>query len=70
MPNAGKRYTGHFMSHVTARVKRSAFSALSLLEIGAVYLDGKDEAGYQYHVQASAFSVSNPAADMGTLARE
>lgn len=70
MPNAGKRYTGHFMSHVTARVKRSAFSALSSLEIGAVYLDGKDEAGYQYHVQASAFAVSNPTADMGTLARE
>lgn len=70
MPNAGKRYTGHFMSHVTARVKRSAFRDLSPLEIGATYLDGKDQAGYQYHVQTSAFAVSNPADDMGTMERE
>lgn len=70
LPNAGKRYTGHFMSHVTARVRRSAFQDLAPLEIGATYLDGKDAAGYQYHVQTSAFAVSNPAADMGTLARE
>ncbi|WP_334186829.1 GMC oxidoreductase [Noviherbaspirillum sp.] len=70
LPNAGKRYTGHFMSHVTARVKRSAFKDLSALEIGALYLDGKDKAGYQYHVQASAFAVAHPADDAGTVAHE
>ena len=70
LPNAGKRYTGHFMSHVTARVKRAAFSALAPLEIAALYLDGKDAAGFQYHVQASAFAASDPAADAGTIAHE
>ena len=70
LPNAGKRYTGHFMSHVTARVKRSAFQNLSPLEIGATYLDGKDQAGLQYHVQTSAFAVSNPVDDAATIAHE
>ncbi|USX23994.1 GMC oxidoreductase [Oxalobacteraceae bacterium OTU3CINTB1] len=70
LPNAGRRYTGHFMSHVTARVSRSAFKDLSALEIAALYLDGKDAAGFQYHVQASAFAVADPAADAGTIAHE
>lgn len=70
LPNAGQRYTGHFMSHVTARVPRSAFHDLSPLEIGAVYLDGKDPAGFQYHVQASAFAAANPDLDAGTIAHE
>lgn len=70
LPNAGKRYTGHFMSHVTARVKRSAFANLAPLEIAATYLDGKDQAGYQYHVQTSAFAVANPVDDAETIARE
>jgi hypothetical protein len=42
LPNAGKRYTGHFMSHITARVKRSAFHKVAPLELGALYLDGKN----------------------------
>ena len=70
LPNAGKRYTGHFMSHVTARVKRDAFTDLAVLEIGALYLDGKDAAGFQYHVQASAFAASDPVGDAGTIAHE
>jgi len=70
LPNAGQRYTGHFMSHVTARVKRSAFDDLSNLEIGAVYLEGKASNGLQYHVQASVFAEQNPAEDSTTLARE
>lgn len=70
LPNAGQRYTGHFMSHVTARVKRSAFGDLGALEIGAVYLDGKDAAGFQYHVQASAFAAADPAGAAGTIAHE
>ena len=70
LPNIGRRYTGHFMSHVTARVKRSAFRDLAPLELGAMYLDGKDAAGFQYHVQASAFAVSDPKRDAGTIAHE
>ena len=71
LKNAGKRYTGHFMSHVIARVKRSAFTALADLEIGATYLAGTDKnSGLQYHVQTSAFATTNPIADAGTIARE
>lgn len=70
LPHAGKRYTGHFMSHVTARVPRSAFKDVASLELGALYLDGKDKAGYQYHVQASAFASSEPQGDAVTIARE
>jgi choline dehydrogenase-like flavoprotein len=70
LPNAGKRYTGHFMSHVTARVKRSAFHKVAPLELGALYLDGKDAQGLQYHVQASAFASTNPIADQDTIAHE
>jgi choline dehydrogenase-like flavoprotein len=68
LPNIGKRYTGHFMSHVIARVKRSAFKDLAALELGALYLHGKDEQGLQYHVQASAFASSDPARDAATIA--
>ncbi|MBA5604111.1 GMC family oxidoreductase [Duganella sp. FT3S] len=70
LPNAGKRYTGHFMSHVTARVQRTAFHGLSPLEIGAVYLDGVDQQGLQYHVQASAFASTRPEQDAQTIAHE
>ncbi len=58
------------MPHVTARVKRSAFRDLSVLEIGAVYLDGKDKNGLQYHVQASAFAASNALHDASTITHE
>ena len=70
LPNAGKRYTGHFMSHITARVPRASFDDLSDLEIGAVYLEGKDPSGGQYHLQASVFAQSNPEKDQVTAARE
>ena len=70
LPNAGKRYTGHFMSHVTARVKRSAFKELNSLEIAAQYLDGTSENGLQYHVQTSAFATCDYVADSGTISRE
>ncbi|MBN8466734.1 GMC family oxidoreductase [Corallococcus exiguus] len=70
LPNIGKRYTGHFMSHITARVKRSAFKDLAALEIGATYLDGKAPNGLQYHVQTSAFASANPEADESTIAHE
>ena len=70
IPNAGKRYTGHFVSHITARVKRSVFKKLSSLEIGATYLDGKNTKGFQYHVQSSAFTTKNPLDDASTIAHE
>jgi hypothetical protein len=70
LPNAGQRYTGHFMSRFTARVKRSAFRDLSALELGAHYLHGQDEHGMQYHVQVSAFASSHPERDAATIARE
>jgi choline dehydrogenase-like flavoprotein len=71
LANAGKRYTGHFMSHIIARVKRSAFKSLAALEIGATYLAGTDKTtGLQYHVQTSAFATTNPVEDAGTIARE
>ncbi|HTF97398.1 MAG TPA: GMC oxidoreductase [Cellvibrio sp.] len=69
--NAGKRYTGHFMSHVIARIKRSEFTSLAQLEIGATYLAGTDKkTGLQYHVQTSAFASKNPVADANTIALE
>lgn len=70
LANAGKRYTGHFMSHITARVKRSAFHQVASLELGALYLDGKDSQGLQYHVQVSAFASANPNEDQDTIAHE
>ena len=70
LPNAGKRYTGHFMSHITARVKRSAFRELAALELGAHYLHGRADNGLQYHVQASAFASSHPEQDAAAIAYE
>ncbi|MFT3856712.1 MAG: GMC oxidoreductase [Aquabacterium sp.] len=70
LPNAGQRYTGHFMSHVTARVRRSAFQQLGSLELGAMYLDGKDAQGLQYHVQVSAFATQDAVRDMDTISHE
>lgn len=66
LPNAGQRYTGHFMSHVTARAPRSAFDDLAPLECGALYVDGKDDTELQYHVQLSAFAQSDPQAQAVT----
>ncbi len=70
LPCAGQRYTGHFMSHITARVPRSAFRDLAPLELAALYLDGRDRNGLQYHVQASAFASLDPQRDAGTIAHE
>lgn len=70
LPNAGKRYTGHFMSRLTARVRRSAFREAGVLELGAHVLQGRAENGLQYQVQVSAFASSNPARDAATIAAE
>ena len=70
LPNAGKRYTGHFMSRFTARVRRSKFRNLSALELGAHVLHGQAENGLQYQVQVSAFACAHPSRDMATIAAE
>jgi len=70
LPNAGRRYTGHFMSRFTARVKRSAFRDLAALELGAHYLHGRAKNDLQYHVQVSAFASSQPQHDYPTIACE
>ena len=70
LPHAGKRCTGHLMSRIAARVKRSAFRDLSALELGACYLHGRAESGLQYHVQVSAFASSHPEQDADAIACE
>jgi len=70
LPNAGKRYTGHFMSRFTARVPRAAFRDLGALELGAHVLHGRAENGLQYQVQVGAFASRDPARDAATIAAE
>lgn len=70
LPNAGKRYTGHFMSRFTARVPRAAFRDLGALELGAHYLRGRAGNGLQYRVQVSAFASTHPRDDAATIAAE
>jgi hypothetical protein len=70
LPHAGKRYTGHFMSRFTARVRRSAFRDLGTLELGAHYLHGQAGNGLQYQVQVSAFASAHPSQDMATIVSE
>jgi choline dehydrogenase-like flavoprotein len=70
LPNAGKRYTGHFMSRFTARVRRSAFHGIGALELGAHVLHGRAANGLQYQVQISAFASQDPARDAAAIAFE
>ena len=70
LPHAGKRYTGHLMSRVTARVKRSAFREAGALELGAHVLHGRADNGLQYQVQVSAFASRDPVRDAATIAAE
>jgi len=70
LPNAGKRYTGHFMSRFTARVRRSAFRDTGALELGAHVLHGQAANGLQYQVQVSAFASQDPVRDAATIAFE
>jgi len=70
----GKRLTGHFLTHIAARVPISAFGNLppnADLEIAAHYVAGKHpETGRQYHVQITAIHSPNPDKDAEDLARE
>ena len=73
---AGKRLTGHFLSHVTARfpIDKKRFPKDSLadqLEIAASYLAGLDKStNMQYHVQITAIHSPHPEYDAVDAARE
>ncbi|CAN7711784.1 GMC family oxidoreductase [Pseudoduganella sp. LjRoot289] len=60
----GQRYTGHFISTLTARAPRAAYpfaATLGELEMAALYLAGKNkQSGMQYHVQLTALSDRAP----------
>lgn len=71
----GKRLTGHFLSHVAARVPISNLgkwpSPTNKLEIAAHYLSGKlSTTQMQYHVQITAIHSPNPKQDAVDVARE
>ncbi|KAG1731267.1 hypothetical protein EDB19DRAFT_1738200 [Suillus lakei] len=70
--SAGKEVTGHFVTHVAARVKRSAFSDLNQesIEIGAEYLAGQHPTSHlQYHIQITAVASPDPKQDAEDAAR-
>ncbi|KAG1768775.1 hypothetical protein EV702DRAFT_716216 [Suillus placidus] len=70
--SAGKTVTGHFLTHVVARVKRSAFCDLNQesIEIGAEYLAGQHPTSHlQYHVQITAVASPDPKQDAEDAAR-
>jgi hypothetical protein len=70
--SAGKTVTGHFLTHVVARVKRSAFHDLNQesIEIGAEYLAGQHPTSrLQYHVQITAIASPDPMQDAEDAAR-
>ena len=77
----GKRVTGHFLTHIVARIPISAFGRwspnvakshqLSRLEIAAHYLAGMHpKTKRQYHVQITAIHSPDPEQDAEDSARE
>ncbi len=77
----GKRVTGHFLTHIVARVPISDFGTwsphanrsrqFSTLEIAAHYLAGMHpRTNQQYHVQITAIHSPNPEQDAEDAARE
>lgn len=67
----GNTVTGHFLSHVVARVNRAAFGALDpdSIEIGAEYVAGVGANGLQYHIQITAIASPDPEQDAEDAAR-
>ncbi|KAH7337167.1 hypothetical protein B0J17DRAFT_600124 [Rhizoctonia solani] len=68
----GRTVTGHFLSHIVGRVRRSAFKDLNpeSIEIGAEYLAGKDpKTQLQYHIQVTAITSPDPLQDAEDAAR-
>ncbi|KAG8714109.1 hypothetical protein FRC11_009806 [Ceratobasidium sp. 423] len=72
LEKAGSTVTGHFLSHVVGRVRRSAFKDLNpkSIEIGAEYLAGKHpDTKLQYHIQVTAITSPDPRQDAEDAAR-
>jgi hypothetical protein len=67
----GQTVTGHFLSHVVGRVRRSAFSNLNpeKLEISAEYIAGIASNDLQYHIQVTGISAPDPNQDAEDAAR-
>lgn len=64
--------TGHFLTHLVGRVKRSAFKDLKekSLEMGAEYLSVKHpQSKLQYHIQVTAIASPVPEQDAEDAAR-
>jgi hypothetical protein len=74
LDNVGKRLTGHFVTHVSARcpVKNiKGWKKEATLKMAAAYLAGKDpKNGLQYHVSVTALNSPNPEDDVEDAARE
>ncbi|KAI0844297.1 hypothetical protein F5Y00DRAFT_266685 [Daldinia vernicosa] len=69
----GKRLTGHFQSHITARclADNVDWKSNGFLEIAATYLAGMDPKTHrQYHVQITAIHSPRPQDDADDAARE
>ena len=64
LAGVGTRYTAHFITAVTARIRKDKLSyggKIGCFEIGAIYVAGKDpSSGAQFHVQLSAVTSSHP----------
>jgi GMC oxidoreductase len=70
-PLAGTRVTGHFISHIVARVPAGSFEHLSDgLELAALYLSGRKDASEQYHVQITGIRSPHPELEAIDAARE
>ncbi|KAJ3937847.1 uncharacterized protein N0V96_012163 [Colletotrichum fioriniae] len=70
----GKRLTGHYDTHISARcpIKNvKGWKKEETLKIAAAYLAGKDpKTGLQYHVSVTAIHSPNPKDDAEDAARE
>jgi hypothetical protein len=65
-PQAGKRFSAHVITSITARIKANLIteSKLEELEIGAVFLDRQHTNGLHFHIQMSAFCINNIAKNL------
>jgi hypothetical protein len=70
----GKRLTGHYVTHISARCPAKnikGWKKEETLKIAAAYLAGKDPtSGLQYHVSVTALNSPNPKDDAEDAARE
>jgi hypothetical protein len=62
----GKRVSGHFQSHITARIPKALYAGSYLenkLNLGAFYLPGFTEEYGSFHVQVSVIQTDDPTRD-------